>query len=100
MLGDAPFYGSTGHLHLARPIVGVAGTAPGLGYYEVSPTAACSPMATRGSSARLESIHLNKPIVGLAVTPSGHGYWFVAIDGGIFSFGDAPPSSARLVRVT
>src|SRR5436190_13303181 len=34
--GDAPFYGSTGHLHLARPIVGMAATFTGHGYYEVA----------------------------------------------------------------
>jgi hypothetical protein len=32
---------------------------------------------------------LNKPIVGMAATPTGKGYWLVALDGGIFSFGDA-----------
>jgi hypothetical protein len=26
----------------------------------------------------------------MASTPSGKGYWFVARDGGIFGFGDAP----------
>jgi N-acetylmuramoyl-L-alanine amidase/ribosomal protein L24E len=31
----------------------------------------------------------NEPIVGMAVTPSGRGYWLVAVDGGIFTFGDA-----------
>jgi len=33
---------------------------------------------------------LAQPIVALAPTPSGHGYWFVASDGGIFAYGDAP----------
>ena len=35
-------------------------------------------------------MRLNKPIVGMAPTPDGQGYWFVASDGGVFAFGDAP----------
>ena len=29
--GDAPFYGSTGNIHLNKPIVGMAATPTGLG---------------------------------------------------------------------
>jgi hypothetical protein len=32
---------------------------------------------------------LNRPLVGIALAQGG-GYWFVAADGGIFTFGDAP----------
>ena len=28
--------------------------------------------------------------VAMAATPTGHGYWLVGLDGGVFSFGDAP----------
>jgi hypothetical protein len=31
----------------------------------------------------------NKPIVGMAPTPTGKGYWLLAVDGGIYVFGDA-----------
>ncbi len=34
-------------------------------------------------------INVNAPICGMAATPSGKGYWLVAMDGGIFAFGDA-----------
>ncbi len=34
--GDAPFHGSTGNLQLAQPVVGLASTASGNGYYEVA----------------------------------------------------------------
>jgi hypothetical protein len=33
--------------------------------------------------------HLDAPIVGIESTPDGGGYWLVALDGGVFSFGDA-----------
>ena len=53
------------------------------------PTAASSPSAMPGSSARPAAWPLNKPIVGMAATADGGGYWLVASDGGIFAFGDA-----------
>ena len=34
--GDAHFYGSTGAIHLAKPIVGLASTADGKGYWFVA----------------------------------------------------------------
>jgi hypothetical protein len=87
--GDAPFYGSTGHVQLARPIVGIAPTATGLGYYEVATDGGIFSYGDARFFGSTGAIHLNKPIVGMAVTPSGNGYWLVATDGGIFSFGDA-----------
>ena len=33
--------------------------------------------------------HLVDPITGLAATPDGGGYWLVALDGGVFGYGDA-----------
>jgi hypothetical protein len=33
--------------------------------------------------------NVNAPICGMAATPTGKGYWLVAMDGGIFAFGDA-----------
>ena len=39
-----------------------------------------------GSTAALT---LKSPIAGMAATPSANGYWLVAMDGGVFSFGDA-----------
>ena len=51
--GDAAFYGSMGGQPLNQPIVGLAATPDGQGYWEVaSPTAACSPSVTPPSTAR------------------------------------------------
>ena len=44
--GDAGFYGSTGGMHLNQPIVGMAATPDGHGYWLVAPTAASSPSGT------------------------------------------------------
>ena len=72
-----------------RPIVGMAATPDGGGYWEV---ASDGGIFTFGDAAFYGSEGgrpLNAPIVGLAATPDGGGYWEVASDGGIFAFGDA-----------
>ena len=50
--GDANFYGSTGSIHLNKPIVGMAPTPSGKGYWLVAPTAASSPSVMPTSTAR------------------------------------------------
>ena len=45
------------------------------------------------SAANLASASVTTPYlasVAMAATPTGHGYWLVGLDGGVFSFGDAP----------
>jgi hypothetical protein len=83
------FRGSTGSIVLNKPIVGMASTPSGRGYWLVASDGgvfAFGDAVFRGSTG---SIVLNKPIVGMAPTRSGQGYWMVASDGGIFAFGDA-----------
>ena len=87
--GDAPFLGSTRSLDLRQPVVGMAPTLSGAGYWLV---AADGGMFTFGDAPFLGSTggsRLEAPIVGMAPTPSGRGYWLVASDGGIFAYGDA-----------
>ena len=50
--GDAPFYGSMGGQPLNKPVVGMAATPTGHGYWWWPPTAASSPSATPRSTAR------------------------------------------------
>lgn len=35
-------------------------------------------------------VNVNAPICGIAITPTNKGYLLVAMDGGVFAFGDAP----------
>ena len=82
-------YGSPAGTTLNKPIVGMASTLNGLGYWLV---ASDGGIFSYGNAAFLGSRGgqpLNKPIVGMAATPDGGGYWLVASDGGIFSYGDA-----------
>jgi lipoprotein-anchoring transpeptidase ErfK/SrfK len=86
--GNASFHGSTHGLALNAPIVGMATTTNGKGYWLVA-----SDGGVFGFNApyfgSLGAMRLNAPIIGMAATPSGKGYWLVASDGGVFSFGDA-----------
>jgi hypothetical protein len=88
--GDAPYWGSTGALHLNKPIVGMAATPDGGGYWLVASDGGIFSFGDAPFYGSTGALHLNKPIVGMAATPDGGGYWLVASDGGIFAFGDAP----------
>ena len=87
--GNAHFYGSTGAIHLNRPIVGMARTPSGHGYWLVASDGGIFSFGDAHFYGSTGAMHLNRPIVGMSSSPGGHGYWLVASDGGIFSFGDA-----------
>ena len=87
--GDAAFFGSTGAIHLNKPIVGMAATPDGKGYWLVASDGGIFTFGDAAFFGSTGAIRLNKPIVGMAATPDGKGYWLVASDGGIFTFGDA-----------
>ena len=85
-----PFQGPSGGRVLNRPIVGMAATPNGQGYWLVASGGGILSYGDAGFEGSAGSLPLNKPIVGMAVTPDGNGYWLVASDGGVFSYGDAP----------
>ena len=64
--GDAGFYGSTGGVHLNKPIVGLAGTPDGGGYWLVASDGGVFNYGDAGFYGSTGGVHLNKPIVGLA----------------------------------
>jgi hypothetical protein len=85
----APFHGSLGGTALARPIVAMAATPSGDGYWLVGSDGGVFAFGAAGFHGSTGALRLNQPVVALAPTPSGGGYWLVARDGGVFSFGDA-----------
>jgi hypothetical protein len=85
--GAAQTFGSLSTLN--KPIVGVAATLNGLGYWLVASDGGIFSFGDAAFHGSRGGQPLNKPIVGMAATPDGAGYWLVASDGGIFSFGDA-----------
>jgi lipoprotein-anchoring transpeptidase ErfK/SrfK len=86
--GTASFHGSTSGKHLNAPIVGMAATPNGKGYWLVADDGGVFTFNAPFFGS-LGAIHLNSPIIGMAATPTGKGYWLVAGDGGVFTFGDA-----------
>ncbi len=97
--GSAQFYGSTGSLHLQRPVVGIVPTANkggywldasdggvfafNAGFYGSIPGLGLNPAGSGLPHS------LNAPIVGMVPSADGGGYFMVASDGGVFAFGDA-----------
>jgi hypothetical protein len=74
---------------LEKPIVGMAPTPDGKGYWLVASDGGLFAFGDAAFYGSTGNITLNKPIVGMASTPDGKGYWLVASDGGIFTYGDA-----------
>jgi hypothetical protein len=79
-----------GKTTLNNPIVGMAATPSGRGYWLVASDGGIFAFGDAGFYGSTGRITLNNPIVGMAATPSGRGYWLAASDGGIFALGDAP----------
>jgi hypothetical protein len=80
---------SAGAVVLNAPIVTLAATPDGHGYWEVAADGGVFAFGDAGFYGSIGGQHLNAGVVGLAATPDGHGYWEVAADGGVFAFGDA-----------
>ena len=87
--GDAGFFGSQGGKPLNAPIVGMAATPDGGGYWLVASDGGVFSFGDAKFYGSTGGKPLNRPIVGMAPGSNGLGYWLVASDGGVFSFGDA-----------
>ncbi len=75
---------------LMAPVVGLASTANGSGYWLADAAGGVTPHGSAVNYGSLVGHQLNAPISHIVATSDGLGYWLVASDGGIFSFGDAP----------
>ncbi len=98
--GSAQFYGSTGNLHLQRPVVGITPTEGDLGYWLVASDGGIFSFGNAGFYGSIPGLgiapagsglphSLNAPIVGMVPSSDGNGYFMVGADGGVFTFGDA-----------
>ena len=73
----------------AAPVVGVATTPDGRGYWLVGSDGGIFSFGDAGFFGSAGGLKLNAPVVGMAATADGDGYWLVASDGGIFNYGNA-----------
>jgi glucose/arabinose dehydrogenase len=87
--GGAAFFGSTGGIRLNAPVVGMARTPSGDGYWLVATDGGVFGFGNARFHGSTGGTRLNAPIVGMAAHPSGQGYWLAAADGGVFAFGNA-----------
>ena len=74
----------------ASPVVGIAATNDGNGYWTVAADGSVTAYGTATYYGGATGLALVQGIVAIAAQPNGNGYWLVASDGGIFSFGGAP----------
>jgi peptidoglycan hydrolase-like protein with peptidoglycan-binding domain len=87
--GAAGFYGSTSGKALNSPLVAMANTPDGKGYWLVAADGGVFSYGSARFFGSTGNIRLAQPIVGIAAAPDGKGYWLVARDGGVFTFGSA-----------
>ncbi len=86
--GSASFRGSTQGQALARPVVAMARTPHGEGYWLVAEDGGVFSFNAKYHGG-LAGFPLRAPIVGITATGTGGGYWLVSSDGGVYPFGDA-----------
>jgi hypothetical protein len=87
--GSAGFFGSPTGMRLAAPVVAMAASPDGEGYWLVGADGGVLAYGDAGYFGGTSARRLYAPIVAMAPTPDGGGYWLVSMDGGIFTFGDA-----------
>jgi hypothetical protein len=87
--GDAPFLGSLGDVRLAAPIVDLASTPSGKGYWLVGADGGVFAFGDARFLGGVAGTALGAPVVAVTPTRSGGGYWLLGADGGVFAFGDA-----------
>ena len=85
----ARFLGSKGGQPLNAPIVGMAATSTGSGYWLAAGDGGIFNYGDAGFFGSRGGQPLNAPIVGMAAKPDNTGYWLVASDGGVFNYGAA-----------
>jgi Domain of unknown function (DUF4232) len=89
VFGNAVSFGAATTSQLHAPIVRMATTRDGKGYWLASADGGVYTFGDGKFFGSMGGKALNEPIVGIAATPDGGGYWMMAADGGIFTFGDA-----------
>src|SRR5687768_3655867 len=94
---DARFHGSLGAVPLNAPIVGMAATPTGGGYWLV---ASDGGVFTFGDAEFFGSAGTTgvRDVVGMARTPSGAGYWIATRTGRVLGYGEATDHSVSVTR--
>jgi len=83
------FFGSMGGRALAAPIVAIAATPSGNGYWLVGADGGVFAFGDARYAGGLGRKPSTSPVVGITATRSGKGYWLANADGKVYAFGDA-----------
>lgn len=86
---NARHLGSTGSQSLNAPIIGLASTPSGRGYWQLGADGGVFAFGDAHWYGSTGGLPLRRPVVDLASTPAGKGYWLAGADGGVFTYGDA-----------
>ena len=76
-------------IRLNSPIVGIAPTATGKGYWMVASDGGVFTFGDARFEGSLASFPFPSPTVAIVPTLTGHGYWLELADGDVIGFGDA-----------
>ena len=82
---------------LNQPVVGMAATPDGQGYWEVASDGGIFAFGDARFFGSTGGTPPQPAGVGMAATPDGQGYWEVASDGGIFTSGTPGSTDPRAV---
>src|SRR5664280_594197 len=84
------YLGGPGFLPLNQPVVSMAVTPDGAGYWITAADGGVFAYGDAQFHGSTGNLVLDSPITGILASADGRGYQLVADDGGIFAFGDAP----------
>jgi hypothetical protein len=87
--GGAAFFGSPINISLAAPIVAMAATPDGRGYWLAGADGGVLTYGDARYFGGTAALRIRAPIVAIAPTVDGAGYWLAGADGRVYPFGDA-----------
>jgi Glycosyl hydrolases family 43 len=86
--GTATYLGSASQAHPRAPIVAIAQTSDGGGYWQVGSDGGVFSFGNAAYYGSTGAVRLVAPVVGMMASPDDRGYALVARDGGVFTYGD------------
>jgi hypothetical protein len=86
--GSARSQGDLSHVGIDTPVLGMAITPSGQGYWLVQAGGEVHPFGDAPALGHPQLLP-ERFVVGMAATPSGGGYWFATDEGSVYAFGDA-----------
>jgi hypothetical protein len=100
VFGDARYYGSAAGGGPVPPIVAIAPSRDGQGYWLVSAAGGVHGFGEATFAGSLPTRHIHAGVVGAVAGGSGEGYYLLASSGVIFGFGLGPSPSGGLGTLT